>query len=146
MFLNTFELFQNFLTYLEITFSIKNIKFIIAKMLVQLPGILLIAIWNLFTKTYLKFVTLHPLFKSSKKYRKFFKIVRKNWKNSHGFRKINEFIWNTKNIGYLIIYWTIVFFTNSLIILQNTLLCKITVLDSFKDIWHVHCVSKFWFN
>ena len=53
------------------------------------------------------------------------KNVKKIWKNSCGYRKINKFIWNEKNQkGYQNIYSTTVFFNNLLITL-----------------WHYYCAK-----
>ena len=47
--------------------------------------------------------------------KRYFKKRKKNWKNSYEFWKIDKFIRNEKRIDCLIIYWTIVLFTNWLI-------------------------------
>ena len=47
------------------------------------------------------------------------KKLKKNWKNSYGFWKMNKFIWNEKRINNLIIYWTVIFFTNLLITFRH---------------------------
>ena len=49
----------------------------------------------------------------------YFEKRKKNFKHSYGFWKINKFIWNEKRMGYLIIQWTILSFTNLLITFWN---------------------------
>ena len=65
---NTFEFFQNFLTFLKIPFSKK--KTVIVKLLVQSPGKFLSVIRHFFTKTYPKFVTFYSLFVTENKFQK----------------------------------------------------------------------------
>ena len=60
---NSFEFFQFFYAYENTVLRKKN-EAITVQLLVQSPGEFLCVIWNLVTKTFLKFVTLHSFFKT----------------------------------------------------------------------------------
>ena len=87
-----------FFTFMKIPF-LKKIEAV--QLLFQLPEKILCVIWNLVTKTYPIFITFRSFLEI---FKHFFKNVKKNWKYSHGFWKINKFIWNEKRIAHLIIF------------------------------------------
>ena len=97
-------LFKIVLHFLKYRFR-KKFKTIIVKLLVQLPGKISSMICNDVTKMYPKFVSFRLFFQIKKKLQKQ-KIIEKFYMDSD--ESVNLF--KRKGIGYLIIFWSFIFF------------------------------------